>query len=205
MELVILTKSSKFGNYCVAGIDVRTRRWVRLVTDDESVDGALTDDDCRYADNSVMRELDMVNVFDAVPCGGKTHQSENHLFDTRRGLQKTGTFSVPELKLLLPVHPYPFALGSQNEKIARRELNIDHSLELIAVSDLYLRHNEKRKLKASFVYQGLQYENFSVTDPALYGRNQYIPRAILAISLGNHPASNGYYYKFLAKCYPLNR
>lgn len=30
-EVAILTKSSKFGGYCVAGVDINTGEWVRFV------------------------------------------------------------------------------------------------------------------------------------------------------------------------------
>ena len=204
MDLIILTKSSKYGGYCVAGIDMQTHRWVRLVTDDESVDGALTDDDCRYRDHTDMEELDIVRVQDAVPCGNRGHQSENHYFNRGYYFEQIGTYPASDLSKLLSPYPYPVVLGNMYERISQREMNMDHSLELIYVKDLDIRYNENRKLKASFLYNGIRYQNFSVTDPALYGRNQDISCAVLAVSLGNRPY-NGFYYKYIAKCYPQNR
>ena len=41
-DIIILTESDKNHAFCVAGIDIHTGRWVRLVTEDEDTDGALT-------------------------------------------------------------------------------------------------------------------------------------------------------------------
>ena len=41
-EVAILTKSSKYKGYCVAGIDVNTGEWVRFVSDNEQTHGALS-------------------------------------------------------------------------------------------------------------------------------------------------------------------
>ena len=46
-EILILTKSCKNGGYCVAGIDLETKKSVRLVSDDQGTQGALSKDDLR--------------------------------------------------------------------------------------------------------------------------------------------------------------
>ena len=45
VEMVVLTKSAKNGGHCVAGIDVDTGNWVRLVSNDLNTHGALSDQD----------------------------------------------------------------------------------------------------------------------------------------------------------------
>ena len=45
VRMVVLTKSSKFGEYCVAGINYDTGKWVRLVSTDETTHGAITLED----------------------------------------------------------------------------------------------------------------------------------------------------------------
>ena len=42
IRMVVLTKSSKYGKNCVAGINLGTGEWVRLVTNDESSHGAVS-------------------------------------------------------------------------------------------------------------------------------------------------------------------
>ena len=50
VEMVVLTKSAKNGGHCVAGIDVDTGNWVRLVSNDLNTHGALSDQDMQYQD-----------------------------------------------------------------------------------------------------------------------------------------------------------
>lgn len=42
IKMVVLTKSSKYGKNCVAGINLVNGNWVRLVTNDESSHGAVS-------------------------------------------------------------------------------------------------------------------------------------------------------------------
>ena len=50
MRIIIMTESSKFSGKCVAGIDVNTGRWVRLVSDDEETHGAIANRALYYQD-----------------------------------------------------------------------------------------------------------------------------------------------------------
>ena len=60
--VLILTKSAKTGGYCVAGIDVNTRQWIRLVTDNEEVHHSLTDENMVCSNGRVCDKLDVVEV-----------------------------------------------------------------------------------------------------------------------------------------------
>ncbi|MEG1958181.1 MAG: hypothetical protein RR071_10690 [Lachnospiraceae bacterium] len=67
MEVAVLTKSSKFGNYCVAGINLASGEFVRLVTEDDTIHGALT----------LIRVSDFV-VHQRVNAGGRPKASFNY-------------------------------------------------------------------------------------------------------------------------------
>ena len=58
-EVAILTKSSKHGGFCVAGVDLDTGEWVRLVSDDVQSHGALSRRDITYEDRSICTPLDV--------------------------------------------------------------------------------------------------------------------------------------------------
>lgn len=47
-DVVILTRSSKYRNFCVAGVDINTGEWVRFVSDNSVIHGALNKDDITY-------------------------------------------------------------------------------------------------------------------------------------------------------------
>ena len=96
MDVAVLTKSSKFGNYCVAGINLASGEFVRLVTEDDTIHGALTFRDIQYKDGSCMQEMDIVKVKikgrDSNPL-----QPENVIIDRGFYLDKLGTFSISKL------------------------------------------------------------------------------------------------------------
>ena len=78
--MVVLTKSSKYGSNCVAGIDVNSGNWVRLVTEDEISHGAVTDEDLICENGEMVKVLDVIDV----PIIRRCHdciQPENVLLD----------------------------------------------------------------------------------------------------------------------------
>ena len=61
-EVAILTKSSKFGGFCVAGVDINTGEWVRFVSNDVRTHGALSAFDITYENRKICKPLDIVSV-----------------------------------------------------------------------------------------------------------------------------------------------
>ena len=43
VEFLILTKSARFGGNCVVGLDLQTKRLIRLVTNNEKIKNSLSD------------------------------------------------------------------------------------------------------------------------------------------------------------------
>lgn len=41
-QILILAKSRKFNNFCIAGIDIDSAKWMRLVSDNNEIDGAIS-------------------------------------------------------------------------------------------------------------------------------------------------------------------
>lgn len=62
MRFIMLTKSSKNGKYCVAGIDAASGEWIRLVTDDKATDDAVADDDLECTNGRIAEILDEIEV-----------------------------------------------------------------------------------------------------------------------------------------------
>ncbi len=69
MDIVILTRSSKYKNYCVAGIDIKTKKWVRLISSDRESHGALSYENIKYADGTTVSVFDIVqtNILELQP------------------------------------------------------------------------------------------------------------------------------------------
>lgn len=203
LEVVILTKSSKFQGYCVAGIDVHSGQWVRLTSSDEHSHGALINRDMLYRDGSLCKTLDVVKI----PIIGRNpteYQPENVLIDREQYWTKTGTHTIAEVLRVHPAERHIMLLGNQYPYITEARIGtVGHSLVLAMVSNLII--TQPQKTKASFVYGQYTYDKMSVTDSDYYGvaDNTRVGRAILVVSLPDSPYPEDRYYKFVAKIYSL--
>lgn len=205
IKMVVLTKSSKYGRNCVAGIDLTNGNWVRLVTDDENTHGAVSDKDlvCRNGKN--IQVLDVIDAPILKAC--KTEiQPENVLLDLDTYIEMIGRMTLEEVLRIHPLESRDNILGNLYQYITEERVRlVDHSLTIIRVSDLKIVQGEnpsgKQKTKARFYYKGNKYENMSVTDSKFYSvRNgtQY-DSAILVVSIGT--PYKGRYYKFVSAIY----
>lgn len=204
IEVAILTKSSKNGGYCVAGIEIKSGRWVRLVSSDAESHGALSNENMQYQDRSTCQVLDIVKVpiIRSVP---STYQPENVLIDEHKYWGKVGRMSVEQLLNLHPAEKHSYLLGNAYRYITEDAIDtVGHSLVLVQVSNLVITHPEVRKTRADFIYRGTVYRDMSVTDRDFYNApdNTSIKNAILVMSLPDAPISERWYYKFVAKIFP---
>ena len=79
--LVILAKSAKYGNYCVAGIELSTNKWIRPISHDENIEDAVPAADLIYSDNTEAQILDVVEIdFEDTPAENAI-QPENYFFE----------------------------------------------------------------------------------------------------------------------------
>jgi hypothetical protein len=192
LKVVILTKSSKYKNYCVAGINVDTGSWVRLVTNDKESHGALSYQNLLYSNGSLVDILDV-------------------LIDTSTPLIKRGIIPLSDVLEIHPPEIHKTLLGNDSYYLSPAEINnINHSLTLIDASNcIFSRQTNsygKTKIKMDFYYNRKYYSNISVTDPLYYQvQDQFrLRRALLVLSLPDDDWSreNGY-YKFIAKIFTV--
>ena len=207
-EVAILTRSSKFGGYCVAGVDLNTGEWVRFVSNDAQTHGALSRRDITYEDRSICNPLDVVLV-DVVGAAPLAHQPENYLIDSREYWRKTGECTIADVLGVHPAEVRPYIYGNLSPFVDGEEIDsIGYSLTLVRVSSLTINQTtniyNKPKTKASFVYNGKWYNNMSVTDPDFYSvpNGTRFANAYLVISLPDTPFPEDCYYKFVAQIYP---
>lgn len=208
-DVIILTRSSKYKGYCVAGVDVRTGQWVRFVSNDPATNGALSLKHMQYGSRSICKPLDVVRAGVTGPAPLK-YQPENYRIDPESRWKKIGRWTISDVVQIHPPEFYPCLFGNLEPYVNSRELaRIGRSLTLIQVSDLTLNRvmntQEKPKTKASFLYRGQRYRNISVTDPDHYSTpdGSRLPQAYLVVSLPNTPILGDRYYKFIAKIYPF--
>ncbi len=202
-EIVLLAKSLKDHGYCVAGIDLQTKQWVRLVSD---IDGEAISKDA--LDSRGIKELDTirVDVIKPVPSGCHT---EDWLLNSDATILKTGSYSLDQVtKLRSPDHHETLYGNTKSELDANEIKQQNHSLELIEakniVFDTSLKGDGRYHHHVNFQYNYNRYD-CSLTDPKV--RNEKIdgypiPQAYLVVSLPKEPYGESHTYKkFVAKVF----
>lgn len=190
-SIVILANSFKHRRRCIAGKEVHqsannrwrlTQDWYRPVTIDTATHGAVDLATCTdRASGREFRLMDIVEIeFDApAPEQG---QPENWTFNADSPWTKVGRFQAAVALNLLDrpsdVWNDPFSanisLVSEAYTVAGQ---VEQSLALIQPEEFRLNlsndHNPwdcgyKRKLRAAFVYNGVEYSGIGVTDPNVW-------------------------------------
>lgn len=205
IRLIVMTESSKFSGKCVAGIDVESGKWVRLVSDDEETHGAIANNDLYYQDGGKCQVLDIVDVPIIEECGDHI-QPENVLLDTSKYIRYAGMASLEDVLEIHPAEIRNDILGNKYSYISEQRVDsVGYSLALVEVQDLEIvqveNPNGRPKTKANFTYQGYSYTQMSVTDPRFYSviSGTVYDSAVLVISIGT--PYNEKYYKFVSGIY----
>lgn len=206
-DIVILTKSTKRGGYCVAGVDAHSGEWVRLTSSDLWSHGALTDEHMTYEDGSICKVLDCVRI-EVARAAPIKHQPENVLIDEKKKLQKLGTWSLQDILQIHPAEQFEAVYANTKPFLDEEDMEyVDRSLILVCTPWLRIKQMstppEKPRTRANFCYNGQWYNNISVTDPEYYQAEDEttLRSAYLVVSLPDVPFDDGQYYKFIAKIF----
>lgn len=206
LDTVILAKSNMWGNYCVAGIDIHSGMWVRLVS---------------YGDGKPLNDSQMMFINDEGSCQpldaaririAKRLPKHNHVEDCmieRDAWLKLGRMTLQEVLSIHEDEEYRQIFGNDREYLTEQEMQkLKHRYSLILVKaenlTLYTERNRKRELKtrATFIHHGREYSAIRVTDPEYELKtddvNVKIGDAYLTMSMPVKPF-NGRYYKLIAK------
>ena len=213
MSLIILTKSSKWGDYCVAGIEINTKKWVRLVRDNGNDNGAIPNGYMRTSDGESVNVLDMIEVV-YLRHSPQKYQSENYVVDLsvkpriiRKGFPLEDVIKMHPLDMPYKLFAGTLPYATDNYLDSDR---IDYSLLLIKVKDLlfYMTENNagNKKCKVEFKYNGNVYSNISMTDPEFYDNKYYnsdncYSEAVIVLSLGERFENTDKHYKFAARIF----
>lgn len=202
---ILITRSYKYGGYCVAGIDPETKRWVRLVSKTSPAENEIP--------KHVFEPFDDLDILEvetrgAVPYGCQT---ENVLLDLNVRPVRRGRLSFYELLSPDYCDRSPTIFGNTLSALNEAEIGGQStSLGLFFVDtlrfDYAFRDDGKWHFRCSFRYMGTTYSDVSVTDP-IYRRERFagetVAHALIVLSLPCLPYSEKY-YKFVAKIFPLN-
>lgn len=185
--VLILAKSYKPGGRCIAGKKVEYNtatntvivgNWVRPVSNDGTGHGTLTREMYTYSDNTEVNILDIVEIpiLRSSPIAG---QPENFIIDQSVTWKKVTTFSPTHVQKLVDQTNSIWLEDGVSTDIVTSSYDenglITQSLYLIKPTNLMLTlsldYNDyegkyKRKIVAQFDYDGVRYENLSVTCPS---------------------------------------
>lgn len=193
--IILLAVSAKHHNLCVAGIDVSTNSYIRLVSDDEDCGYAIHKEDFRYSfeNGHIPNKLSVVSVETSdcpMFCSGA--QVENYLFIPSEGVGYCGK-KVANSSLFPVLSDLPY--GSLANYLTYNEyITQDHSIEVLHVSNLvfhnHINEEGKRKYRVSFVLDNnCTCTEYSMTDRKYFGDGLdgvVIDEAFIVITIGGN-------------------
>lgn len=220
----MLTKSRKFGNYCVTGLNIQNGKLVRLISDNALTDHAVPINHLIYNDNNTAEILDLVSfkIIDEKP-NTHRHQPENVLYDSSSRVEFVKKCNMSDVLLYYkPINSGKYIFYNARRSVSPTEIEQKRESELYSV--IIIKPQEKAVIRrnvspfdgrisyvANFVYNGVQYNNISVTDTALIDicNNEHERSSIsdfplkesswFVVSIGGVPFSiDNQYYKFVA-------
>lgn len=216
--IVITTLSNKEGKFCVAGLDLESYKWCRIISDDVNSHGAID------------WNKDLIDVYNRIPQVGdcikfwfdpnnkkNNVQSENYLLDRSKSIEITDELGLNYILNHCPVI-------SENESIYVDSLpyiteahinEVNCSLLAAKVTSFVLYMNAYNKLKCSFIHNNHHYKEMSFTmsqsqNPdtgnAYLEVNKKYDNALVIVSIGEpilYQGRENRYYKFVSTVIPF--
>lgn len=210
--MILLTTSKKSGNYCIAGVENKTGNWVRIVSEDEKIQHAVTSKDMVYEDGSMPQIMDIIRI----KCKGHNpsyYQPENYVLDNSEYWEKLGKASSEELLKIHPAENKQFIFYDTDKSIdgdfIEGSNDNNYSLILISPEDICIHVKqwpERKQVTISFNYNGNRYWYVRITDTEFEnqylqypeGNYNYQEDCLLVISLGDMHKDKKH-YKLIAK------
>ena len=213
IDAVILAKSSMWGNFCVAGIDIDTGKWVRFVSYEKGE--PLADYQLIFVNSGGSCEpLDVgrIGIAQRIP---RRNHTEDCMIKYSPWL-KIGKLKFEDVLKIHPAEDHKFIFGNANNYITEYEMQrfrFNYSLILIHVEklEIFFENNFTGNIRgrANFIYNGVKYRFIRVTDTGYEPDEQagiskefriMLPRAYLVMSMPVSPFQ-GRYYKLIAKIF----
>jgi hypothetical protein len=215
IEIILMTKSRKHKNYCIAGIDVDTGKWIRLISENSSIHCAVPEEDLTYEDGSQANILDVVRV--TLKKKDPLHfQPENVIYDSQYYWTKLRTATLSDVIEILDQAEDEYVFLNAEKKLKKSfvdDLSADevYSLKFICVDEATLyakRWDDQSNIKytLSFDYNDERYSYLSITDD-YFTRNFTeegefdLDNICLVISLGELYEKDECHYKLIASVF----
>ena len=210
IDAVLMAKSTMWGKFCTAGIDIHSGMWVRFVGYGDG--DPLDDSQMMFLnDGGSCEPLDVARVRVAKRVPGKNH-TEDCMIE-RDGWLRLGRMTIQDVLKIHDEEEYRYIYGNGREYLTEEEMQqkrFRYSLILVRAENLTLRIKQsfegQKRVRAEFVHHGRPYQDIRVTDTEYEPENvrdgQRIGTAFLVMSMPVKPFK-GRYYKLIAKIFPL--
>ena len=213
-RFIVLACSYKHGGRCVAGIDLKLKKIIRLISSDKESNYAIPKQEC-YIDGRSLMPLDVIDIElgEKAPTNGA--QTENYFASfplVKAYIGRANEEFIKPYRFKSDKSPYPF--DTKDPYLSHGAYyHKDYSLCLIQAYALYIKtiKNSEGTDKTKITFDVYKYNkekvtltDYSVTDPNYMifdGINktgkESIGKAWLLISLGQDDDSDNY-YKFVS-------
>lgn len=204
--LVILAKSAKYGNYCVAGIELSTNKWIRPISHDEKIFDAVKASELSYADKTEAQIFDIAEIDFEETRVENPVQPENFFF--KGTWKKLAYWNLNDVEKFCGYDNADFIFYDTSRRLELSTLaEKNKSLLILPIKNLSVSaeiRNDEKKFYANFSYGGKNYERFGVGDISLrekFSKKQgeffIAEKAVATFSLTN-PYKDNRCYKMLA-------
>lgn len=127
LQVVIMTKSVKYGGLCVAGFECKTGNWVRLVSNQ-----SITNRTFVYTDKSTINILDKIEINILGSVATDIHKEDIYI-DLTKPIIKLSTLSLSQALDIHNLESNQYVLGNNKHAIYNDPSYIGHSLEIVKV------------------------------------------------------------------------
>lgn len=209
-QIIILAKSIKhFPNYCIAGIDVETGKWIRPISSFDDIEGAVPLEHLRQANGEELNILDVVEI-DFIKHVPSIAQSENYIYNENIMWKKVGEIGLEELINIYGLSDPEYIFENTDKELSDIDIS-GESLLFVKIQDpvVFIKTFDKKKIQLCFTYMGRRYNYFRIEDPTLkqqfweYDDGIYnLDNEMYAVfSLTGKWNVTGKYYKILANIF----
>lgn len=213
-KIVILAKSAKNNNFCVAGL-ANTGEWIRPISNNSEIEDAVPSDAIIFSDNTELKIFDVVEIhFKKNPVNNPI-QPENFYYDERFFWKKINQISLEKIINWRGFDDREKIFYNYDREVDKnfvlKQKNRE-SLLLLPIKNLIIKVENnfgRKKFYADFEYKNRKYYRFGVGDISvrnyfekkIFGEYFYKKDAIVVFSLTNPYIHTNKCYKMLAQVF----
>ncbi len=210
-EIIVLAKSSKHSEYCIAGVDTITGEWIRPISTNTRKEGSVPVNDITYNDGKQVQVLDKVKI--KLSSYKPTYsQPENYVYDSSVKWKKTGQITLAELTKYRGYDKVEKIFYNKGKEVSEEELGGQSSLLFVNVKNSYIfikTFHGNRRLQFNFAYNNTEYQYFKISDELVKatfadkrdGVYNYRDNLPVVFSLTDKYNVTGKYYKMVAQMF----